>query len=355
MSQTVLVVDDSKTIRNVVSMALKVAPFDTVGAGSVQEALKAIGDDTAMVLMDYHLPEVSGYELCRRLKDHEQTAGIPIVMMAGSAHGFSEEKAHQAGADRIIPKPFNTDTLLDAVVAATGTSKKSLVKRSVSREPAEASATEDGSSPEPASAAESAVQPPEAPPSSSQSKDSQPSQVSPSGPPTAPGASSGSSAESTAGSPADSSSGSSGSSTPRFSPDTGSTSAANPLSTDEAGSEVTTNPSNAKGSSLSGSGVSHAEAPEPDTVPGEGAGDEQTFAGVSEEQLNERIRQEVKDVVREQLPKVLRKVMGEVFQKRVLPKLMEHAETQVNEAVDDALDEKIERQVRIQIEQLLEE
>ncbi|GEM_PF-904880 len=342
MSQTVLVVDDSKTIRNVVSMALKVAPFETVGAGSVKEALKAIGDDTAMVLLDYHLPEVSGYEICRRLKDHEQTAGIPIVMMAGSAHGFDEEKAHQAGADRIIPKPFNTDTLLDAVVAATGTSKKSLVKRSVSREPAAEASTQDASSKELAS------EPPQAPPAPEPDSGQQaPSPDSDSGPPTAPGASP---------DPDRGQSGSSsGASTPRFSPDTGSTSAANPLSSGEAGSEVTTNPSNAGGSSVSGSSVSHAEAPEPDTVPGEGAGDETTFAGASEDQLNERIRQEVKDVVREQLPKVLRKVMGEVFQKRVLPKLMEHAEKEVDKAVDDALDEKIEQQVRAQIEQLLEE
>jgi CheY-like chemotaxis protein len=349
MSQTVLVVDDSKTIRNVVSMALKVAPFETVGAGSVKEALKAIGDDTAMVLLDYHLPEVSGYEICRRLKDHEQTAGIPIVMMAGSAHGFDEEKAHQAGADRIIPKPFNTDTLLDAVVAATGTSKKSLVKRSVSREPAAEASPQDTSSKELAS------EPPQAPPAPEPDSEQQaPSPDSDSGPPTAPGASPDSDSDSDRGQ----SGSSSGASTPRFSPDTGSTSAANPLSSGEAGSEVTTNPSNASGSSVSGSSVSHAEAPEPDTVPGEsaGAGDETTFAaGASEDQLNERIRQEVKDVVREQLPKVLRKVMGEVFQKRVLPKLMEHAEKEVDKAVDDALDEKIEQQVRAQIEQLLEE
>lgn len=135
MSQTILVVDDSQTIRQVVNMALKVAPYKVVGVGTGEEALHEAGPETAAILLDYHLSDLSGYEVCRRLKDGAETAEVPVVMMAGSKHGFNEGQAREAGADRIIPKPFNTDTLLDAVVAATGISKKALVKRKAGSAP----------------------------------------------------------------------------------------------------------------------------------------------------------------------------------------------------------------------------
>lgn len=129
MSQTVLVADDSETIRKVVKLALKVAPFEVVSVGSGEETLQHADGNTALIVLDYHFPNASGYQIAQQLKQQPATADVPIIMLAGNYHGFDEQKARSAGVDTIIPKPFDTDTLLDAIVAATSVSKKALVKR----------------------------------------------------------------------------------------------------------------------------------------------------------------------------------------------------------------------------------
>lgn len=129
MSPTVLVADDSQTIRKVVKMALKVAPFEVISVGSGEEALRNAGPNLSLIVLDYHFSDMSGYDVAKQFKDNAQTADVPILMLAGEHHGFDEQRARNAGVDRIIPKPFDTDTLLDAIVGTTGTSKKALVKR----------------------------------------------------------------------------------------------------------------------------------------------------------------------------------------------------------------------------------
>ncbi|MFB6350734.1 MAG: PleD family two-component system response regulator, partial [Bradymonadaceae bacterium] len=124
MSQTILVADDSQTIRKVVRLALKVAPFEVVSAESGQRALQKAQQGSALVVLDYHFSDAKGAEVARQIP-----ANVPILMLAGDRHDFDEQRAREAGVNRIIPKPFSTDTLLDAIVATTGVSKKALVKR----------------------------------------------------------------------------------------------------------------------------------------------------------------------------------------------------------------------------------
>lgn len=123
MSPTVLVVDDSQTVRKVVEMALKASPFQVVGVGSARDGIQAAERAPAVILLDYHMPDASGYEVCRALKQNAATAHIPVVMLGGNARPFSEADARHAGAVDVVMKPFMTDTLLSAIQRAASSAE----------------------------------------------------------------------------------------------------------------------------------------------------------------------------------------------------------------------------------------
>ncbi len=58
------------------------------------------------------MPQPDGYAVCRQLREHEETAVLPVIMLTAS-EGPEKTKAIEAGADDFIPKPFNHDELLD--------------------------------------------------------------------------------------------------------------------------------------------------------------------------------------------------------------------------------------------------
>lgn len=118
MSQTVLVADDSKTIRQIVGMALKASPYRLVEASSARATLDALQQRPDVILLDYHMPDGSGYDVCRAIKGNAATRNIPIVMLGGTFKNFDEARARQSGADQIVWKPFQTDQLIEAIEQA---------------------------------------------------------------------------------------------------------------------------------------------------------------------------------------------------------------------------------------------
>ena len=118
MSQTVLVADDSKTIRQIVEMALKASSWEVVGVGSAQDAMQAARQNPSVILLDYYMPDGSGYDVCRQLKAEAATRAIPVVMLGGTYKSFDEGLARQSGADAVLMKPFKTDALLSAMEEA---------------------------------------------------------------------------------------------------------------------------------------------------------------------------------------------------------------------------------------------
>jgi len=149
MSQTVLVADDSQTIRQIVEMALKASKYEVVGVNSAQDAMEAAQQSPSVILLDYYMPDGSGYDVCRAIKSGGGTSGIPVIMLGGTYKNFDEGLARQAGADGIVMKPFKTDTLIDAIEA---------VQSGAAAPPPMADA-----SPEPAVSAQPAAQPSQPP------------------------------------------------------------------------------------------------------------------------------------------------------------------------------------------------
>ena len=108
----VLVVDDEPAIRGMLIVALEMAGFEVVEAESASSALHEIADSVPdLMLIDWMMPEVSGLELCRRLRRNPDTASIPLILLTAR----EEENAKITGlevADDYITKPFSPRELV---------------------------------------------------------------------------------------------------------------------------------------------------------------------------------------------------------------------------------------------------
>src|SRR5437588_5325069 len=86
-TKKILVADDETHILNVVSMKLRNAGYEVVTARDGQEALEAaLAELPDLIITDYHMPQMSGLELCQRLKQEPSTCGIPAIML--TARGY---------------------------------------------------------------------------------------------------------------------------------------------------------------------------------------------------------------------------------------------------------------------------
>lgn len=106
--KTILIVEDEKPIREMVSFALGRAGYTLVEAGDITEAFECLARQVPdLILLDWMLPGASGLELARRLKKDELTRDVPIIML--TARGEEEDKVTglEAGADDYITKPFS--------------------------------------------------------------------------------------------------------------------------------------------------------------------------------------------------------------------------------------------------------
>lgn len=112
----ILVVDD--TPRNVKLLAdlLAVKGYDVVTALSGREALVRVeADQPDLILLDVVMPEMSGYEVCRKIRETPATAIMPIVMVTALDPGEERVKGIEAGADDFLTKPINQAELLARV------------------------------------------------------------------------------------------------------------------------------------------------------------------------------------------------------------------------------------------------
>ncbi len=118
LRRTILIVEDEKPIREMVSFALGRAGYDLVEAGDVTEAFEQMSQKLPdLVLLDWMLPGASGIEFARRMKRDELTRDVPIVML--TARGEEEDKVSglEAGADDYITKPFSPRELMARIKA----------------------------------------------------------------------------------------------------------------------------------------------------------------------------------------------------------------------------------------------
>ena len=111
--KTILVADDESHILNVVSLKLRNAGYRVLTAGDGQEALDlATQERPDLLITDYHMPLLSGIELCRRLKQNIQTRFIPTIMLTARGYHLEEQDTADSGILKMLSKPFSPRQLL---------------------------------------------------------------------------------------------------------------------------------------------------------------------------------------------------------------------------------------------------
>lgn len=110
-THTVLVVDDVESSRYAVSRALRAAGFQTMEAAAGAQALE-LAEYVSAVVLDVHLPDLHGFEVCRLLRVNPKTAKTPVIHVS-AVYVSSEDRAagHKAGADAYMVSPVDTAEL----------------------------------------------------------------------------------------------------------------------------------------------------------------------------------------------------------------------------------------------------
>ena len=114
--QTILVADDETHILHVVSMKLRNAGYIVLTAGDGQEALEiAQAERPDLLITDYHMPQLSGLELCQRLRQDPETANIPAIMLTARGYNLEPADTESSGIKCMLSKPFSPRQLLVTV------------------------------------------------------------------------------------------------------------------------------------------------------------------------------------------------------------------------------------------------
>lgn len=117
MAKTILIVDDSSSLRTVVKLALQRAGYEVQEAADGQDALQKL-DALAkvhLIVSDVNMPRMDGISFVRQLKQHPRHRFAPVVMLTTEGQDTKKEEGRAAGAKAWITKPFNPPQLLDAV------------------------------------------------------------------------------------------------------------------------------------------------------------------------------------------------------------------------------------------------
>ena len=116
MSSTVLVVDDDVMSRKMACFALNKANFNTVSAGSGEEAFEALEKEIPdLILLDVDMPYMDGFQVIKKIKANEKYCEIPVIFLTGNNDMDTEVRCFKEGAQDFISKPFAVDVAIQRV------------------------------------------------------------------------------------------------------------------------------------------------------------------------------------------------------------------------------------------------
>ena len=114
----VLVVDDSRAIRGIISKHLAALGFEVLEASGGVEALtqlKHLGRDD-LVLLDWNMPEMDGFDVLRRIRTEREYDELRVMMVTTESEMNQVARALDAGANEYLMKPFNREALVEKLV-----------------------------------------------------------------------------------------------------------------------------------------------------------------------------------------------------------------------------------------------
>ena len=114
--KSILVVDDSITVRKLISGKLEKSGHQVLCAEDGEEAVKALERFAPdLVLLDIDMPKMDGYQVCKLIRSRASTKDVPVIMISGKDGFFDKVRGKMAGATDHISKPFGPETLMKAL------------------------------------------------------------------------------------------------------------------------------------------------------------------------------------------------------------------------------------------------
>ena len=115
---TVLLVEDEPAQRELLAYNLEAEGFDVIAADNGEDGLILVDEnDPDLIVLDWMMPQLSGIEVCRRLKSNSKTRQIPVIMLSARAEEVDRVRGLETGADDYVVKPYSVIELMARVKA----------------------------------------------------------------------------------------------------------------------------------------------------------------------------------------------------------------------------------------------
>jgi len=118
LSKTILTVDDSRTMRDMLAMALNDAGFNVVQAVDGEDGLTVLdahSADVDVIITDINMPKLDGFGFIEGVRKDARHRATPILVLTTESDSSKKDRARQAGATGWIVKPFNPVKLIEAI------------------------------------------------------------------------------------------------------------------------------------------------------------------------------------------------------------------------------------------------
>jgi DNA-binding response OmpR family regulator len=112
----ILIVEDEESLLKLESILLSAKGYMVTGVMDGRSALEEISvNKPDLVLLDIMLPEMDGFEVCRRIKENSETSAIPVIMLTARKNSQDYVRGKEVGADAYITKPFKSALVIETI------------------------------------------------------------------------------------------------------------------------------------------------------------------------------------------------------------------------------------------------
>ncbi len=112
----ILIVEDEESLLKLESILLISKGFEVKGVSNGRAALESVAEEIPdLILLDIMLPEIDGFEVCRRIKSEPSTRNIPVIMLTAKKSREDMVRGEKVGADWYITKPFKSAMVIETI------------------------------------------------------------------------------------------------------------------------------------------------------------------------------------------------------------------------------------------------
>jgi twitching motility two-component system response regulator PilG len=112
----ILIIEDEESLLKLETILLTVKGYEVSGVLTGNDALKKISDgEFDLILLDIMLPDIDGFEVCRRVKQDPRTSALPVVMLTAKKSTEDQNRGLACGADAYLTKPFKSAIIIEVI------------------------------------------------------------------------------------------------------------------------------------------------------------------------------------------------------------------------------------------------